>query len=123
MSRSDEFGPLRRRDDEPAFAEPWQAQVLAMADLMVRTGRFAAADWAEALGAELARAEAEGRPDDQATYYAAALAALERLLDRGALATADEVTERRDAWARAYHATPHGRPVALGAERKDATNG
>lgn len=94
-----------------------------MADLMVRSGRIGATDWSETLGAELARAEAEGRPDDQAAYYAAALSALERLLDRGDLATADEVTARRDAWARAYQATPHGQPVALGAEREDAPNG
>ncbi|MFQ5940016.1 MAG: nitrile hydratase accessory protein, partial [Alphaproteobacteria bacterium] len=59
------------------------------------------------------RAERAHAPDDAATYYQAALAALERLLDRKGAVTAETLSDRRDAWARAYLATPHGQPVKL----------
>ncbi|MCH7943751.1 MAG: nitrile hydratase accessory protein, partial [Proteobacteria bacterium] len=51
--------------------------------------------------------------DDAETYYRAALGALEQLLDGVGAVTIDAVTERRDAWERAYLATPHGHPVTL----------
>ncbi len=34
--------PLKRADAEPVFDELWQAQVLAMADNLVRQGKFSA---------------------------------------------------------------------------------
>ncbi len=44
------LGPLKRRDDEPVFDEPWQAQALGMADMLV-TARVVSADaWATAPG-------------------------------------------------------------------------
>lgn len=102
------LAPLARRDGDPVFEEAWQAQALAMADCMVRAGAFSAGDWAAALG-KAVRAE----DDTTQGYYRAVLAALETLLDTGGTIPAPEVTERRDAWARAYAATPHGQPVEL----------
>jgi len=107
------FGPLRRKDGEPVFDEPWQAQILAMADSLARRGVFSPGEWSETLGEELRRAEKDGAEDDAQTYYQAALSALERLLDGSGAVPADAVTERRDAWERAYLATPHGQPVTL----------
>jgi len=107
------IGPLKRKDGEPVFDEAWQAQVLAMADSLTKRGAFTASEWSETLGAELRRADRDGAADDAMTYYQAALHALERLLDKGGALTADAVTERRDAWERAYRSTPHGRPVSL----------
>lgn len=104
-------GPLRRLDGAPPFAQPWQAQVMGMADLLSRSGAFSPADWSAALGAALRRAGDSAAPDNADTYYEAALAALEGLLVRQALATPEALTARRDAWRRAYLATPHGRPV------------
>jgi nitrile hydratase accessory protein len=101
------IGPLKRTDNEPVFDEPWQAQVLAMADTLSRAGAFTATEWSEALGEELRRA------DSATTYYEAALKALERLLAGCGFATAEVISNRRDAWARAYLATPHGQPVKL----------
>ncbi len=92
------------------FIEPWYAETLAMADAMVRAGHFSASDWAEALGAALANSAAGGQPDDEATYYAAALTALETLCP---LPSAD-LAARKSAWAKAYAGTPHGHPVHLG---------
>ena len=61
------------------FGEPWQATVLALADAMIRAGHFTAVEWADALGNELQDAEAGGAPDDETTYYTAALSALEKM--------------------------------------------
>jgi nitrile hydratase accessory protein len=109
------IGPLARRDGEPTFAEPWQAEVLALAFALAESGVFTAAEWSEALGAELRLAEAAGAPDDHGTYYAAALAALERLLSvRGGI-TAGALSRRTAEWRRAYLHTPHGQPVELAA--------
>ena len=99
--------PLARRDGDAIFDEAWQAQALGLADCLVREGVFSAGDWAEVLGVAV-------REHDDTTegYYRAVLSALERLLARGPLPEA-EVDARRDAWARAYEATPHGAPVEL----------
>ena len=107
------IGPPKRKDGEPVFDEAWQAQVLAMADNLTKRGAFTASEWSDSLGAELRRSMRDGAADDAETYYQAALRALERLLDNDGALTTDAVTERRDAWERAYRATPHGQPVSL----------
>ena len=55
MSESDPnaLGPLARRDDEPVFDEPWQAQALALAFNLIEQGVFSKSQWSDALGAEL----------------------------------------------------------------------
>lgn len=83
-----------------------------MADTLVQTGRIAAPDWAEALGAALREAEAAGAPDTGETYYAAVLTALERLTEGLGVSPADRQT-RRAAWEAAFRRTPHGQPVVL----------
>lgn len=98
---------------QPAFDEPWQAQALALADSLVRAGRFTASDWSEALGAALREAEAAGAPDNLETYYGAVLTALERLGETEAGISAEDRAERRAAWEAAYRRTPHGQPVKL----------
>ncbi len=111
--REPEPGLLKARDGEPAFDEPWQAETLALADLLVRRGSISPARWAEALGAEIEALQTA--PDDRETYYRAVLAALERLLaEKGAVARA-EIDERERQWERAYLRTPHGKPVELSA--------
>lgn len=114
-------GPLARRDGEPAFDEPWQAQVMALAFELVERGVFTAVQWSEALGAELAARTAGGEADDPAGYYQAALAALESLLERAGGVPRAQLAERTEAWRRAYLATPHGEPVELGAQASERT--
>lgn len=111
--------PLTPRD--PAFDEAWQAQTLAIADSMVRAGRFTANDWAETLGAELSAAEAAGKPDTTATYYDAALAALETLTTASTTITPADLATRKADWTRAYQRTPHGQPVDLARARSSDT--
>jgi nitrile hydratase accessory protein len=106
-------GFLRAKDGEPAFGEPWHAQSLALADLLVKRGAVSPARWAETLGAEIKALEAA--PDDRETYFCAVLAALERVLAENGAVTRAELDERERQWERAYLRTPHGRPVELAA--------
>jgi nitrile hydratase accessory protein len=97
----------------PVFAEAWHAEVLAIAHGLGEAGMFTPGDWAEALGASLRRAQAAGAPDTDATYYAAALAALEGLVAARAPATSAGLPQRIEDWRKAYLTTPHGQPVEL----------
>jgi nitrile hydratase accessory protein len=103
--------PLAPR--ESVFEEPWHAQALALADSLVRTGAFTAADWGESLGAALKAAEAQGLPDTTETYYMAVVDALEALSESRSGISEAARQRRRDAWKRAYLSTPHGQPVTL----------
>lgn len=107
--------PLRSRDGDPLFAEPWQAQAVALASALVEQGRFTATRWSEALGAELRRAAAAGAPDDTATYYQCVLTTLETLSAEHTLTDAAELAQRKAQWIHAYEHTPHGQPVKLSA--------
>lgn len=98
---------------EPVFAEPWQAQAFAMTLALHRQGCFSWPEWAEALAAEIAAAQAAGDADLGDTYYRHWLAALERLMAVKGLATAAELECHRLAWAHAAHRTPHGQPIQL----------
>lgn len=102
--------------DGPVFAEPWQAEAFALAVELHKQGLFAWTEWAETLGAEIARAREAGDPDTGATYYIHWLGALERLVTAKGAASRDELRTRKDAWDRAARATPHGEPIVLGRE-------
>ena len=115
MSETSSIAPLASRDGEPAFDEPWQAEVLALACVLSQSGVFTPGQWSEALGAALRQAEARGAPDGHETYYAAVLATLEQLLPAAGGITADALAHRIEEWRRAYLQTPHGQPVELAA--------
>jgi nitrile hydratase accessory protein len=87
----------RPDEDGPAFAEPWQAQVFALAVRLSAQGHFTWSEWAAALAAELDAAARRGTPDDGSRYYVHWLAALERLVEDKRLASASELIERRHA--------------------------
>ena len=109
------FAPMARDDDGPVFDEPWHAQVLALAFDLAERNVFSPAQWSDMLGAKLRETVADGRPDNQQTYYAAALAALEQLVAAEGTITDEVLAGRVDAWRRAYLNTPHGKPVKLSA--------
>ena len=100
-------------DGEPVFREPWEAQAFAMTLSLHQRGLFTWAEWAAALSAAIKRAQAAGDCDDGSTYYRHWLAAIEHLVDEKGIASAQALAERRDAWDRAAHATPHGQPILL----------
>jgi len=106
-------GFLKAKDGEPAFGEPWHAETLALADLLVQRGVIPPARWAETLGAEIERRKAG--PDDRETYFRAVLAALERVVMENGAVTRAELDERQEQWERAYLRTSHGKPVELAA--------
>lgn len=115
MTRPEETSvtPFKRMDGEPVFDEAWQAQLLAMVDQMISNGVFSNALWSDTLGQNLKDAEARGQADDIDTYYAAVLAAFETLLAQSSDISNETITDKKQAWERAYLSTPHGQPVML----------
>jgi nitrile hydratase accessory protein len=109
------FEPFARADEAPVFDEAWHAQVLALAHTLSQAGMFTPAEWSDMLGEELREAADSGAPDDQETYYAAALRALERLVSAGGSVAPAVLSERVEVWRQAYLNTPHGHPVELAA--------
>ena len=105
--------PFAQADGQPTFSEAWQAQVLAIVDTLIAEGPLTARDWSATFGEFLAAAQNKGKPDDMDTYYAAALQALESLLETHSVLTPEEVQQRRRQWEQAYLNTPHGSPVSL----------
>ena len=105
--------PLASVDGEPAFAEAWQAQALAIADTLVQSGMFTAGVWSEALGEALQQAETSGASDDQETYYRCVLSALEDLVAKYSVIDQPAMAGKRKDWEEAYLSTPNGQPVKL----------
>lgn len=108
--------PIPRCADGPVFSAPWEAQAFAMTVRLHEQGLFTWGEWADALAGAIRTAQAGGDPDDGSTYYEHWLAALENLVAAKGLTTRDGLAERRDAWDRAAHATPHGQPITLAAD-------
>ena len=106
-------GPLKSRDNEPAFDEPWQAQAMAMANMLMRSNIVSSAQWADALAQELLKAESSGERDDTEAYFAAVISALEHILIDGKNVSRPELDRRRHEWEHAYMDAPHGQPVLL----------
>jgi nitrile hydratase accessory protein len=106
--------PLLPRDaDGPVFAEAWQALAFAMTIELSHQGRFTWSEWAQALAAEIAAAQARGDADLGDTYYHHWLAALERLVAAKDLLSADDLAARKDAWRDAAEHTEFGQPIVL----------
>jgi nitrile hydratase accessory protein len=104
---------LPRDADGPVFREPWEAQAFALALALHERGLFTWPEWAAALAAEIARAQAAGDPDTGATYYHHWLAALEALVASKQLADPATLDRYRTAWTQAATRTPHGHPIEL----------
>ncbi len=105
------LSPKPVKSGQPAFAELWQAQVLAMADLLIQSGQISATNWSETLGKQLAIKQAE--KDTQENYYQAVLAALTELTEARNIISVNQLEQREEDWKKAYLSTPHGQPVLL----------
>jgi nitrile hydratase accessory protein len=106
-------------EDEPVFAEPWQAHAFALAVKLSEAGFFTWSEWSAALAAELAEASRRGDVDDGSRYYEYWLAALERLVTAKDLVAQLSLLTRKKEWAEAYRRTPHGSPVTLATPRHE----
>jgi nitrile hydratase accessory protein len=100
--------------EAPAFDEPWQAQAFAIAVSLNERGLFSWSEWAEAFGAELASGPQESGNE---AYYQAWLRTLEKLVVVKGVAANGQLRDLAEAWIAAAEATPHGRPIVLGADR------
>ena len=106
---------LPRPGDEsrPAFAEPWEAQVFALAVALQGREILTGAEWARMLGAKILAAQARGDPDSGDTYYQHWLAALEEVAASRCGGSSEELRRYERAWARAAARCPHGQPIEL----------
>jgi len=84
-----------------------------MALALHERGLFTWPEWAATLADEIKRAQQAGDPDTGETYYHHWLAALERLVARSGVATAETLARYHDAWDHAADRTPHGQPIEL----------
>jgi nitrile hydratase accessory protein len=108
LNPSDAFAPDAGKR---TFREPWEAQAFALAVALHEKGLFSWSEWAAALAREIAAAGPRGSGED---YYLHWLCALEKIVVAKGAASAQSLTETRDAWDRAARATPHGMPIELG---------
>jgi nitrile hydratase accessory protein len=118
-ARLSDLPRLPRDEGGPVFAEPWQAQAFALAVKLSEQGHFTWKEWAAGLAEELQAAARRGEPDDGSRYYEHWLTALERLVMAKGLTDQATLLTRREAWAEAYRATPHGTPVELAPSKPD----
>ncbi|WP_229597924.1 nitrile hydratase accessory protein [Roseibium aggregatum] len=98
-------------DGGPVFSAPWEARIFAMTVKAHEAGVFTWGEWAEALGAELAK-DGDGSGETE-SYYDRWLAAFETLLTAKNVAAAGQLADLRKAWDKAAKATPHGKPIVL----------
>ncbi|WP_170759215.1 nitrile hydratase accessory protein [Ruegeria lacuscaerulensis] len=101
---------------EPAFAQPWHAQVFAVTVALNEAGRFDWPEWAARFSNTLKRHGLNGELNGGDDYFFAWLETLEALLAEQGAAPSDDVNALRDAWEDAYLTTPHGEPVRLTGE-------
>jgi nitrile hydratase accessory protein len=108
IERLEHLPLLPRDDDGPVFAEPWQAQVFAVVVELIDSGTISRDEWAAALGATFAAAEARGETDTGSRYYDHWLTTLEQLLVKKNLALGDElVREGEDIRHNDHHRREH----------------
>ncbi len=98
---------------EPAFSEPWHAQVFALTVKLSEDGHFAWPDWAARFANTLKQHGLSKELDGGDDYFKAWLETLEALLAEAGHAGQDEAAQTKAAWEEAYLNTPHGAPVNL----------
>ena len=115
--RAAEAIPSIPRDGSgPVFRAPWEAHAFAMALALYEKGLFAWSEWSAMLGEEIKKAQAAGDPDTGETYYHHWLKTLERMVAEKGATSAQTLKQHYQAWERAMHRTPHGKPIELRAE-------
>ena len=87
--------------------------VVAMTLALHERKVFTWPEWAQALGAEIKRAQAAGDPDTGETYYRHWLAALERIVAEKGVTDSATLSRYVHAWDHAADRTPHGQPIVL----------
>ncbi|MFS4580475.1 nitrile hydratase accessory protein [Phaeobacter sp. C3_T13_0] len=109
--------PQRVNRREPAFDQPWHAQLFALTVHLNESGAFSWGDWVTRFSTTLRQHGLNRDLNGGEDYFAAWLETLETFLaETGQVAPADaEVIRAR--WEEAYLTTPHGAPVHLHDDR------
>ncbi len=102
------FVPPEAHPGQGVFGEPWQATAFALTVALHQRGLFSCPDWAATLSRHIA-----ADPDDGRRYYSHWLAALEEMIERLKLGSAEDLHALQHAWADAAARTPHGQPIEL----------
>lgn len=98
---------------EPAFTEPWHAQLFALTVHLNEAGHFTWVDWAAAFSDTLKSHGLHKELNGGNDYFNAWLETLERVLADHEMAGASDIASLKEAWEAAYLSTPHGDPVQL----------
>ena len=100
-------------EQQPVFAEPWEAHAFAIAVKLSEKGLFKWSEWTNSLAKEIKEAKEQGNPDFGNTYYKFWLSALENILLEKNIVKKSDLKSMMEQWRRAYLSTPHGIPVKL----------
>ena len=100
-------------EQQPVFAEPWEAHAFAIAVKLSEKGLFRWSEWTNSLAKKIKEAKEQGNPDFGNTYYKFWLSALENILLEKNIVKKSDLKSMMEQWRRAYLSTPHGIPVKL----------
>ena len=98
---------------EPAFSEPWHAQVFAITVALKAAGHIECSASSERFGAPFKANGLAKELDGGADYFNAWLETLEEFLAETGIAGTGALQQLQTAWTEAYLSTPHGPPVNL----------
>ncbi|MFK8081123.1 MAG: nitrile hydratase accessory protein [Granulosicoccus sp.] len=104
---------IPRRDNEPVFSEPWEAEVFALSLSLYDQGLFTWTEWADKLSETIKKAQSEGDPDMGDTYYLHWLATLEAIVIDKKVGNSEQLQALYAAWDQAARRTAHGEPIEL----------
>ena len=102
-----------RKDQEPAFAEPWEAHAFAIALMLSEKGLLKWSEWSNALSEVIKNAKVNRQADLGKTYYQFWLSALENILIEKNILDNSDIKSRTEQWRKAFQSTPHGNPLKL----------
>lgn len=105
--------PLLPDTGRPVFADAWEAQAFALANLLIDNGFLTRAEWVAIFSQEIKAAQGRGDPDRGDTYFLHWVAALERMMVERDLISRSALQEQELLWLRAVENTPHGVAIAL----------
>ena len=100
-------------EQQPAFAEPWEAHAFAIVVKLSEKGLLKWSEWTDTLTEEIKIAKEQGLPDFGNTYYQFWLTALETILLEKNILKKSDLKSRIEKWRSSYLSTPHGKPVKL----------
>lgn len=95
------------------FAQPWHAQVFAMAVALNEAGLLGWEEWGRRFSAHRRVSAEQGRVNGVEDYYEDWLETLQEIVTDHALTSSEAIGRYTQAWAAATARTPHGKPIKL----------